>query len=99
MAVIGAVVESAAGNATENDFRIAQFTARTALEPALAARYTLDPAGVLAEFGILSAEPVYAEAPMVIEDLSTSEVTARFSGICGVHPYVFCPDRLGTVVA
>ncbi|MEU2154412.1 hypothetical protein ABZ532_05205 [Streptomyces sp. NPDC019396] len=44
-----------------DDHRLALLTARTGLEPDLALRYTTDPLSVLAEFGLVAAEPVYLD--------------------------------------
>ncbi|MEU0663666.1 MULTISPECIES: hypothetical protein [Streptomyces] len=68
-------VESANAVALANDHRIALLTARTALEPALAQRYTEDPRSLLAEFGLVAVEPAYAawgtedDTHLLIEDL------------------------------
>lgn len=55
------------------DHGIALLTARAGLEPELAARYLADPVSVLAEFGVVAAEPVYlaggGRETLVIEDL------------------------------
>ncbi|MER7111623.1 hypothetical protein [Streptomyces sp. NPDC000229] len=68
-------VEEATAVAFSNDHRIALLTARTALEPELAQRYTEDPRSLLAEFGLSAVEPAYAawttenDAHLLIEDL------------------------------
>ena len=74
------------------DHRIALLTARAGLEPELAERYLTDPVSVLAEFGVVAAEPVYlAEAggkPFVLEDLDRGDTAVSYnSWICGQqHP-------------
>ncbi|MEU7061136.1 hypothetical protein [Streptomyces sp. NPDC046197] len=64
-----------------DDHRVALLTARTALEPELAQRYSEDPCSLLAEFGLAAAEPVYGmgtphEMRLLIEDLDRSSVVA-----------------------
>ncbi|MFF1451696.1 hypothetical protein ACFVYF_26685 [Streptomyces sp. NPDC058274] len=73
--------------ALSQDHRIALLTARTGLEPELAARYLNDPVSVLAEFGVLASEPVYLAGrggqALVIEDLDRMDTTVSyFSHAC-----------------
>ena len=61
------------GGTPSQNHGIALLTARAGLEPELAARYLADPVSVLAEFGVVAAEPVYlaggGRETLVIEDL------------------------------
>ncbi|MFI2643384.1 hypothetical protein [Streptomyces sp. NPDC018610] len=72
--------DGAAAAFPADDHRIALLTARTALEPELAKRYSEDPCSLLAEFGLPAAEPVYATWPtagrLVIEDLDRASMVA-----------------------
>ncbi|MER6024984.1 hypothetical protein [Streptomyces sp. NPDC001851] len=67
---------------------IALLTARAGLEPELAARYVTDPVSVLAEFGLVAAEPVYpvgaGRETLVIEELDRTD--AHLVSACG-SPY------------
>ncbi|MCX5055296.1 MULTISPECIES: hypothetical protein [unclassified Streptomyces] len=69
-------------HATSQDHRIALLTARAGLEPELAARYLADPVSVLAEFGVVAAEPVYLAAAVgetfVLEDLDRPDTSISY---------------------
>ncbi|MEU2712212.1 hypothetical protein [Streptomyces sp. NPDC007205] len=62
---------------------IALLTARAGLEPELAARYFTDPVSVLAEFGLVAAEPVYlvgaGRETLVIEELDGTDTGVTYS--------------------
>ncbi len=83
---IPAQARPAAPSAQEH--RIALLTARAGLEPELAERYLTDPVSVLAEFGVVAAEPVYlaeaGAAPFLLEDLDQGDTTVSYnSWLCG----------------
>ncbi|MFD5427832.1 hypothetical protein [Streptomyces sp. NPDC127084] len=69
-----------------DDHRLALLTARTGLEPDLALRYTIDPVSVLAEFGLVAAEPVYlaehAEGPLGVMLESFDDTAAAITAWC-----------------
>ncbi|WP_338676856.1 hypothetical protein V1460_30685 [Streptomyces sp. SCSIO 30461] len=69
-----------------DDHRLALLTARTGLEPDLALRYTIDPVSVLAEFGLVAAEPVYldghAERPLDVLLESFDDTAAAVTAGC-----------------
>lgn len=63
----------------EQDLRFAELIARSWLEPELAERYSRDPRGVIADFGIelpagapIPSLPAVAEMKLVIEDLDSA---------------------------
>ncbi|MFI9255724.1 hypothetical protein [Streptomyces sp. NPDC053069] len=70
---------------TSQDHRIALLTARAGLEPELAARYLTDPVSVLAEFGVVAAEPVYLSGAtgktFVLEDLDRMDTSISYDSI------------------
>lgn len=63
----------------------ALLTARAGLEPELTERYLADPVSVLAEFGLVAAEPVYLTAAgqetLVIENLDDRDTGLAY--YCG----------------
>ncbi|MFG2885269.1 hypothetical protein ACGFYV_23750 [Streptomyces sp. NPDC048297] len=72
-----------AADALSQNHRIALLTARAGLEPELAARYHSDPVSVLAEFGVVAAEPMYLTgntgAGLVMEDLDRVDTAVTAS--------------------
>jgi hypothetical protein len=73
MSTLTMPVPARTGETPSQNHGIALLTARAGLEPELAARYLADPVSVLAEFGVVAAEPVYlaegGRETLVIEDL------------------------------
>jgi hypothetical protein len=85
MSTLTMPVPARAAETTSQDHGIALLTARAGLEPDLAARYLADPVSVLAEFGVVAAEPVYltggGRETLVIEDLDGADIDVTYG--CG----------------
>lgn len=101
MDTIPAKVASTVCQVTLEDLRFAELAARTGLEPELARRCGDDPLAVLAEFGLIAAEPLYVGGDELHEQvalLASFGLTAAEPCYVGSAVVIEDLDRVATAV-